>query len=62
MRMQAIWNGAVVADSDHTIQVEGNHYFPEDAVNWDHFTVKNRVAFWHGVRVAPVTEERLVRQ
>jgi uncharacterized protein (DUF427 family) len=26
--MKAIWNGAVLAESDDTIVVEGNHYFP----------------------------------
>ncbi len=31
--MRAIWNGAVLADSDKTIVVEGNHYFPPDSVN-----------------------------
>jgi len=30
--VQAIWNGTVIADSDHTIMVEGNHYFPPDDV------------------------------
>ena len=30
---QAIWNGAVIADSDDTIVVEGNHYFPLEAVD-----------------------------
>lgn len=30
---QAIWNGAVIADSDDTVVVEGNHYFPRDAVD-----------------------------
>jgi uncharacterized protein (DUF427 family) len=30
--IQATWNGAVVAQSDHTIVVEGNHYFPADSV------------------------------
>ena len=29
----AKWNGAVVAESDKTVVVEGNHYFPLDAVN-----------------------------
>ena len=29
----ARWNGAVVAESDDTVVVEGNHYFPRDAVN-----------------------------
>ncbi len=30
---KAIWNGAVIADSDDTVVVEGNHYFPRDAVD-----------------------------
>lgn len=30
---QAIWNGKVLADSDQTIIVEGNHYFPPHAVD-----------------------------
>jgi uncharacterized protein (DUF427 family) len=31
--MKAIWNGAVIAQSNETIVVEGNHYFPEREVN-----------------------------
>lgn len=31
--VQARWNGAVIADSDDTIVVEGNHYFPRVAVD-----------------------------
>jgi uncharacterized protein (DUF427 family) len=31
--MKAIWNGAVLAQSDKTIVVENNHYFPPDSVN-----------------------------
>ncbi|HEY2775247.1 MAG TPA: DUF427 domain-containing protein [Candidatus Binatia bacterium] len=31
--MKAIWNGTVVAQSDDTVVVEGNHYFPLSAVN-----------------------------
>jgi len=30
---RAIWNGAVIAESDATIEVEGNQYFPPDAVD-----------------------------
>ena len=30
-RMKAIWNGTVVAESDDTVVVEGNHYFPADS-------------------------------
>jgi len=29
---KAIWNGAVIAESDQTIVVEGNHYFPAASV------------------------------
>jgi uncharacterized protein (DUF427 family) len=32
MTVQATWNGAVLAESDRTILVEGNHYFPPDDV------------------------------
>lgn len=28
-------SGVVIAESDKTIVVEGNHYFPPDAVNTD---------------------------
>ncbi|MBW6455231.1 MAG: DUF427 domain-containing protein [Trueperaceae bacterium] len=31
--MKAIWNGHVIAESDATIVVEGNHYFPLAAVD-----------------------------
>ena len=31
--MKAIWNDAVIAESDDTVVVEGNHYFPLGAVN-----------------------------
>jgi len=33
--MKAIWNGEVVADSDQTVVVEGNHYFPPGSVRAD---------------------------
>ncbi len=32
---QAVWNGAVIAESDETVVVEGNHYFPPEAVRAD---------------------------
>ena len=31
--MKAVWNGVVIAESEKTIVVEGNHYFPPDSVN-----------------------------
>lgn len=33
--VQAVWNGTVVAESDETVVVEGNHYFPREAVRSD---------------------------
>ncbi len=35
--MKAIWNDTVVAESDKTVVVEGNHYFPPDTINRDYF-------------------------
>jgi len=35
--MKAIWNGKVVAESDKTIVVEGNHYFPPDSLHREYF-------------------------
>lgn len=34
---KAIWNGVTLAESDNTIVVEGNQYFPPDAVNRTYF-------------------------
>ncbi len=93
--MKAIWNGTVIAQSDDTVVVEGNHYFPASSLNRDYTTfsnhhtschwkgeanyyslvvngemntdavwyypnpkpeaemVKDRVAFWKGVKVEP---------
>jgi uncharacterized protein (DUF427 family) len=91
--MKAIWNGTVIAESDDTVVVEGNHYFPASALKREYTTfsnhrtscpwkgqasyysllvngemntdavwyypdpkpeadmVRDRVAFWHGVKV-----------
>ena len=31
--MKAVWNGIVLADSDETVYIEGNQYFPPESVN-----------------------------
>lgn len=31
--MKAIWQGEIIAESDNTVVVEGNHYFPLGSVN-----------------------------
>ena len=33
--MRATWNGVVIAESEDTVVVEGNHYFPPESVVWD---------------------------
>jgi uncharacterized protein (DUF427 family) len=35
--MRAIWNGTVIAESDDTVVVEGNHYFPASSVTRELF-------------------------
>lgn len=47
---KASWNGAVLAESDQTVVVEGNHYFPPDAINRAHFqdSSTHTVCPWKG--------------
>lgn len=49
--MKAIWNGKIIAESDDTIVVEGNHYFPHDAINKEYFksTTTNTSCPWKGI-------------
>ena len=35
---KAVWKDVVLAESDQTIVVEGNHYFPPSSVNMQYFT------------------------
>jgi uncharacterized protein (DUF427 family) len=35
--MKAIWNGTTLAESEDTVVVEGNHYFPEASLKRDYF-------------------------
>jgi uncharacterized protein (DUF427 family) len=48
--MKAIWNGEVLAESDETIVVEGNHYFPPEAINEEYFqeSSAHTVCPWKG--------------
>jgi len=34
--MKATWNGATIAESNDTVVIEGNHYFPPDSINRDY--------------------------
>jgi uncharacterized protein (DUF427 family) len=48
--VSATWSGTVVADSYHTIVVEGNHYFPPAAIRREHFRASGEHSFcpWKG--------------
>lgn len=48
---KATWNGAVLAESDRCVVVEGNQYFPPDDVNMDYFEPSNThtTCPWKGV-------------
>ena len=47
---KAIWNGVVIAESDHTEMVEGNHYFPPNSIHKEYFQASNNqtVCPWKG--------------
>jgi uncharacterized protein (DUF427 family) len=50
LNMKAVWEGAVVAESDDTVVVEGNHYFPESSIKREFFTdsANHTVCPWKG--------------
>ena len=50
MGMKAIWNGAVIAESDDTVVVEDNHYFPRASLVEQHFASSDNrsVCHWKG--------------
>lgn len=57
--VKAMWNGAVLAQSDATIVVDGHRYFPREALRWEHLVesghrtecVWKGVAYYYHVRV-----------
>jgi uncharacterized protein (DUF427 family) len=48
--MKAIWNDAVIAESDNTVVVEGNHYFPSASVKSEYLqpSVTHTICPWKG--------------
>lgn len=48
--MKAVWNGAVIAESDDTKVVEGNHYFPAASVTREYLkpSATHTVCPWKG--------------
>ena len=51
MIMQAIWNDVVIAESNDTVIVDGNHYFPFDSIKQEYFkkTELTTVCGWKGM-------------
>ncbi|HID52418.1 MAG TPA: DUF427 domain-containing protein [Anaerolineae bacterium] len=47
---KATWNGAILAESNQTELVEGNHYFPPDAINHMYFKESGHhtICSWKG--------------
>ena len=48
--MKALWNDAVLAESDDTIVIEGNHYFPPESIDRSRFSPseKHTTCPWKG--------------
>lgn len=48
--MKAIWNDRILAESDDTVVVEGNHYFPADSIAQEFFeeSATTSVCPWKG--------------
>ncbi|GAC1521097.1 MAG: DUF427 domain-containing protein [Chloroflexota bacterium] len=48
---KAVWNGVTLAESEDTVVVERNHYFPAESLNQEHFTESSHrtVCPWKGL-------------
>ena len=48
--MKAVWNNQVIAESEETVVVEGNHYFPPSSINKSYFkeTETHTICPWKG--------------
>ena len=42
--MKATWEDTVIAESDRTIVIEGNHYFPPNSVKTEYFSPSETLA------------------
>ena len=49
--MKAVWNHEIIAESDDTVVVDGNHYFPPEALKREYFapSAKTTVCGWKGI-------------
>lgn len=50
MKKRASWNGAILAESDDLVNIEGNYYFPSQSLNKEYFSesTTNTVCPWKG--------------
>ena len=48
--VKAVWNGAVIAESEVTVKVEGNHYFPKSSVHTEYLEDSSHSTYcpWKG--------------
>ncbi len=60
---RASWNGTTIAESDDTVVVEGNHYFPLEAVKREHLRAseKHTTCPWKG-EASYLSLESMVRR
>lgn len=49
--MKATWNNTIIAESEKTVKLEGNHYFPSDSIKMDYFAASpsKSTCPWKGV-------------
>lgn len=49
--MKAIWNDTILAESEDTIVIENNHYFPSDSIKKEYFKPSNSQSMcpWKGL-------------
>ena len=45
--MKAKWNGAVIADTSNTVEVDGNHYFPAESLQQSFFSPNDQKTTCH---------------
>lgn len=48
--MKAVWNNKIIAESEDTIVIENNHYFPSDSIKKEYFSpsTTTTVCPWKG--------------
>ena len=47
LAMKALWNNEIIAESNETIIIEGNHYFPPETVKYNFFNSSSRQTSCH---------------